>query len=92
MKKSIFSFSLFFIFILASCGPAAEDRQAMHERAKVFQDSIANVIKTSMAEAAAPGPNAVVAPMPQATPAPLPAGAQQPVQPTTPSTGVNQTK
>lgn len=31
-----------------SCGPAAEDREMMYARARVFQDSIANVIRTSM--------------------------------------------
>lgn len=40
--------------IFSSCGPAGEDREAMYARAKVFQDSIANVIKSSMAEAEAP--------------------------------------
>ncbi len=63
----------FFIVVLAvivfnsSCGPAAEDREAMYARAKVFQDSIANVLKSSMAEAEAPGP--AIAPPPASTPA-----------------------
>lgn len=39
-----------------SCGPAAEDRATMHSNAKRIGDSIANLIKTSMDEAAAPGP------------------------------------
>ncbi len=40
------------------CGDALYlvDRKAMHERAKVFQDSIANVIRTTMAEAEGPAP------------------------------------
>lgn len=42
------------IVLLTSCGRAGEDREAMYARAKVFQDSIANVIKSSMDEAAAP--------------------------------------
>ena len=39
---------------LAACGPAAEDRNVMHARAKVFQDSIANEIRNRMNEAEAP--------------------------------------
>jgi hypothetical protein len=50
---------LLFISILYSCGPAAEDRNVMHSRAKIFQDSIANVIRTQMAEAEAPANTAV---------------------------------
>jgi len=67
MKKVAF-FSFLIISVLIACGPAAEDRQKMHERAKVFQDSIANFIKSAMAEAEAPGPMMVVPP---------PAAAQQ---------------
>lgn len=44
------------VLFLQSCGPAAEDRNVMHARAKQFQDSIANLIKTQMMEA---DPNAV---------------------------------
>ncbi len=55
------------VVINTSCGPAAEDREAMYARAKVFQDSIANVLKSSMAEAEAPGP--AIAPAPASTPA-----------------------
>jgi len=51
-----FSVSLFTLLLAFACGPAAEDRKAMHERAKVFQDSIANVIRTTMAEAEGPAP------------------------------------
>ena len=52
--------NLFLICVLASlsllqsCGPAAEDRNYMHQRAKVFQDSIANAIRVQMAEAEGP--------------------------------------
>lgn len=49
--------STFFIaglVFLISCGPAAEDRQAMHARAKVFQDSIAASIRNTIAEAEMP--------------------------------------
>lgn len=54
MKKVsiLFSFSSLILFAF-SCGPAAEDRQNMHARAKVVADSIANMIKTKMAEAEA---------------------------------------
>jgi len=54
MKKIILLFTLVVAITVVSCGPAAENREAMYARAKVFQDSIANVLKTSMAEAAAP--------------------------------------
>jgi len=54
MKNFICFFNLIIIFILVSCGPAAENREAMYARSKVFQDSIANVIKSSMDAAAAP--------------------------------------
>jgi len=51
MKKML-SLSLLALFgWLIACGPAAEDRQRMHERAKVFQDSIANFIRSQMNEA-----------------------------------------
>lgn len=56
MKTALLTISLGFAIILSSCGKAAEDREAMHARAKVFQDSIATVIRTSMDEAAAPAP------------------------------------
>ena len=61
MKKIGLPAVLLITAMVVSCGPAAEDREKMHIRAKIFQDSIANVIRTSMAEAAAPGPNQVVA-------------------------------
>lgn len=70
--------SIFFIFSLAifiaffSCGPAAEDRQAMHARAKVFQDSIANAIRASLNEAESPAPMPIAQPGP-ATNTPTPA-------------------
>lgn len=72
MKKSFIVISLGLAAALASCGKAAEDREAMHKRAKVFQDSIATVIRTSMEEAAAPAPGAPVMVMP-ATPGATPA-------------------
>jgi hypothetical protein len=43
--------SLVFFLVLSSCGPAAEDRQQMHSRARVFQDSMANLIIRTMNEA-----------------------------------------
>ena len=69
MKKTVFLSSSLFTLILSSCGPAAEDRQMMHDRAKVFQDSIANVIRTSMAEAESQANNVVTlqAPPPSAS-------------------------
>jgi hypothetical protein len=60
MKKSIIMLGTTGILLFISCGPAAEDRKVMHKRAKIFQDSIAHIIKTSMDEAAIPGPKMVV--------------------------------
>jgi len=51
-KITIFFTGILSAFLISSCGPAAEDREAMYARAKVFQDSIANIIKTSMDDAA----------------------------------------
>jgi hypothetical protein len=51
-----------FIAISNSGKDAAENADEMYKRSKVFQDSIANVIKTSMDEAAAPPPGGQVVP------------------------------
>ena len=67
--KKIFLPAFIFVLTLTACGPAAENRQMMHDRAKVFQDSIANMIRASMAEASAPS-NVVVLPAPTPTAAP----------------------
>jgi hypothetical protein len=57
-----------FVAFLTACGPASEDRQLMHERAKHVQDSIADYIHARMAEAEAPGPMNLPPPAaPQAT-------------------------
>lgn len=56
MKILLPVFAISLLLSNTSCGPAAENRETMHARAKQVGDSIANVIKTSMAEAAAPGP------------------------------------
>lgn len=69
-KNNLFAF-LSLVLLVVSCGPAAEDRQAMHARAKVFQDSIANVIRTTMAEAETPA-NVVTTPAPTASSAATP--------------------
>lgn len=61
MKKMILPL-LALVVCFTACGPAAENREQMHKRAKVFQDSIANAIRTSMDEAAAPGPNQMAPP------------------------------
>lgn len=64
MKKLLLLPAIAFAVLFASCGPAAEKKDEMLARAKVFQDSLANMIKTQMAEAEAPGPNPVVVPTP----------------------------
>jgi len=60
MKKTTIVLGLAAMFGFISCGPASENREAMHVRAKAFQDSIAFIIKSSMDEAAAPGPGQAV--------------------------------
>lgn len=67
--------ALFVFAALQACGPAAENRDLMHARAKVFQDSIANMIRIQMSEAM--GPEALKIPRPdnpttQATPSAQP--------------------
>ena len=69
MNKKLFFLQLGAVLILVSCGPAAENRELMHARAKIFQDSIANLIKVQMSEAM--GPSVMALPRPdQATVAP----------------------
>lgn len=63
MKKNNILLTLTVVGMLVACGPAAEDREKMHARAKVFQDSIANAIRSSMAEAEMPAQAPVAAPM-----------------------------
>ncbi len=50
MKKLILFFSLIVIVSFSACGPAAESRDSMMTRSKQVQDSIANSIKTAIAE------------------------------------------
>lgn len=88
MKNYLFLSAFVLMIALVSCGPAAEDRQDMHRRAKIFQDSIAQFIHQSMDEAAAPGPNA--APQMPAPAGAVPGATAQP-QPVNPNTGINQT-
>lgn len=59
MKKNIFLTASLFTLLLIACGPAAEDRDAMQGRAKIIADSIANSIKSKMAEAEFQGPNII---------------------------------
>lgn len=56
MKKLFILALTAFTLSQTTCGPAGEDRATMHSSAKRIGDSIANLIKTSMAEAEAPGP------------------------------------
>lgn len=55
MKKLLLSLSFVFALIITSCGPAAENRDYMQMRAKTIADSMANLIKSAMAEAEMPG-------------------------------------
>lgn len=50
MKKGILLFSIGSLLLLFSCGKAAESKDTMHARAKEVQDSIANSIKSAIAE------------------------------------------
>jgi hypothetical protein len=50
MKKIILLFTFGLLLILVSCGKAAESKDTMHSRAKEVQDSIANSIKSAIAE------------------------------------------
>jgi len=60
--KHLFLFpALFFVIAMVSCGPAAENREQMMRSSKQFQDSIAKMLRTSIDEAAQPGPNAQMA-------------------------------
>jgi hypothetical protein len=72
MKNLILLSALTTILVLSSCGKAGEDRDAMYARAKVFQDSIANVIKLSMQEAEAPAAPAMMPATVEAVPQPTP--------------------
>lgn len=54
MKKTLSFISLSVVLFAASCGPAAENREVMHARAKTISDSMANLIKTAMQEAEMP--------------------------------------
>jgi hypothetical protein len=53
MKQVVF-ISLLALTITSACGDAAENREKMHSRANEIADSVANFIKTRMAEAEVP--------------------------------------
>ncbi|MBL7920900.1 MAG: hypothetical protein JNJ40_11335 [Bacteroidia bacterium] len=61
MKKILLVISTLLIVVFVACGPAAENKDTMHKRAKEVQDSIANSIKTAIEEVSAT-PNAVIVP------------------------------
>lgn len=63
--------ALLSVAALSQCGPAGEDRNLMHSRAKQVQDSIANSIRQAIAEAEEPANTAVRVDTPQ-KPAPSP--------------------
>ncbi len=54
IRPALLSVAFFSLLAFYSCGPAAEDRNVMHQRAKLFQDSIANLIRAQLAEAEGP--------------------------------------
>jgi hypothetical protein len=75
-----------------ACGPAAEDRERMHVRAKVFQDSIANFIHAAMNEAELPQGAVMMPPPGTATPQNTAAPQASPApQATNANMGVNHT-
>ena len=47
------------VLFSTSCGPAAENRDVMHSRAKTISDSMANLIKVAMQEAEMPPMNVI---------------------------------
>ncbi len=61
MKKTFLVLSSILVIVFVACGPAAENKDTMHKRAKEVQDSIANSIKTAIDEVTAT-PNAIVVP------------------------------
>ena len=67
MQKIILFFAFAFVLIYTSCGPAAENRELMYARSKIFQDSIANVIHTQMNEAEDQSHQAALTGAPQPT-------------------------
>lgn len=86
--KKIFLFPILTLVIaFTACGPAAENREQMLARSKVFQDSIATIIKASIAESETPG--AMRAPV---TPTAAPTATPAQTQPANPNIGVNQAK
>jgi len=54
IRSALLSAALLSLLVFYSCGPAAEDRNVMHQRAKSFQDSIANLIRVQLSEAEGP--------------------------------------
>jgi hypothetical protein len=72
MKKIFLLPALIFVVAFTACGPAAENREQMMARSKVFQDSIAAALKASMDEAAAPGPGGNLPAAPASTAAATP--------------------
>jgi len=51
MSNKILFAGLAFTFVIAACGPAAEEKAKMIQSANRTADSIANVINTSMSSA-----------------------------------------
>jgi hypothetical protein len=58
MRNTLFSATFIIMLLATGCGPAAEDREEMHRKAKRFQDSIALYIRQRLAEAE--GPRALI--------------------------------
>ncbi|HQQ95117.1 MAG TPA: hypothetical protein PLQ93_11225 [Bacteroidia bacterium] len=73
--SSLLLTSLLITLLVSSCGPAAEDRATMVSRAKEVQDSIANMIRSSLAEAEGTVP-ATAAPATVVTPSSAAAAVQ----------------
>jgi hypothetical protein len=58
-NKNILLIAFFLVLTLASCGPAAENRDAMVRNSQRVADSIANLIRTSLQEAEMPPMNVI---------------------------------
>jgi hypothetical protein len=69
MKKVFSIIAVAVVATFVACGPTAEDKAKLEERAKFMQDSIAATITESMATPEATAPDTTTAPATEAAPA-----------------------